>query len=97
MQHRTIEEILETPIDEATAEDLARLRVFYEDGLGEKRLETTHPFAQLLGPDERLGDVGVGSLIQVARGSAREAEIPAAARVGEAVERTGSTVADQAG
>ena len=66
MQRRTLQEIVETPIDEATAGDLARLRTFFEDVLGEQRRETTRPFAQLLGPDERLGDVVVSPVMQVA-------------------------------
>jgi hypothetical protein len=48
MQRRTLEQILETPIDEATAEDLARARAFYEDLRGDQRHEITRPFAQLL-------------------------------------------------
>jgi hypothetical protein len=67
MPRRTIEEILETPIDDATADDLARLRAFHEDVLGEQRRETTPPFAQLLGPHERLGDVVVGARYQATR------------------------------
>ena len=66
MRRRTLEEIVETPIDEATAGDLARLRTFYEDVLGEQRCETTRPFAQLLSPDARLGDVVVSPVVQVA-------------------------------
>jgi hypothetical protein len=66
MRRRTLEEIIETPIDDATAGDLASLRRFYQDVLGEQRGETTRPFAQLLGPDERLGDVVVSPVVQVA-------------------------------
>ncbi|HYV59588.1 MAG TPA: hypothetical protein VFA62_05915 [Acidimicrobiia bacterium] len=66
MRRRTVEEIAETPIGEATAGDLARLGRFYRDVLGEQRCEATRPFAQLLGPDERLGDVVVSPVVQIA-------------------------------
>jgi hypothetical protein len=65
MRRRTLEDIIETPIDQATSGDLARLRAFYEDVLGVRRCETTHPFAQLLGPDARLGAVVVSPVVQV--------------------------------
>jgi len=66
MRERTLEEVIEAPIDHATSGDLARLRRFYEDVFGERRCETTRPFAQLLGPDARLGDVVVSSVVRVA-------------------------------
>jgi hypothetical protein len=66
MRRRTLEEIVETPLDEATAADLTRLRTFYEDVLGQQRCEATSSFAQLPGPDARLGDVVVSPVVEVA-------------------------------
>ena len=76
MRQRTLEEIVDTPIDQVTAGDLARLRGFYEAVLGERRCETTHPFAQLLGPDARLGDVVVTPVLQVAGRAIRSSPPP---------------------
>ena len=76
MRERTIEEIIETPIDHATGGDLARLRRFYEDVFGERRCETERPFAQLLGPDARLGDVVVSPVVRVAARAIRQSSPP---------------------
>jgi hypothetical protein len=66
MWQRTLEEIIETPVHQVTGGELARLARFLEEVLGERRSETTRPFAQLPGPDARLGDVAVSPIVQVA-------------------------------